>query len=198
MGCISEDDLLEYVDRRLPPERVAQTEGHLRDCEACRYVLVELAPGSSDAHVADSALVGRYEVLRPIGAGGMGVVYAARDLKLRRTVAIKMLRAGDGTAQLAEQKMRARLLREARAMAQLSHPNVLAVYDVGESNGNVFLAMELVDGGTLSHWLREKKRSWREVLDVLLAAARGLSAAHAAGLIHRDFKPENVLVGEDG
>jgi serine/threonine protein kinase/tetratricopeptide (TPR) repeat protein len=197
MGCISEDDLLEYVDRRLPPERVALTEGHLRDCEACRYVLVELAPQSPERHTADSPLFGRYEVLRPIGAGGMGVVYAARDLKLRRTVAIKMLRTGR-TAELTEQKMRARLLREARAMAQLSHPNVLAVYDVGESNGNVFLAMELVEGGTLSHWLRQKKRSWREVLDVLLAAARGLSAAHAAGLIHRDFKPENVLVGEDG
>jgi serine/threonine protein kinase len=170
MSCVSEDDLLDYVDRRLPPERVAETEGHLRGCEVCRQVLAELLPPSHEVLPADSALAGRYEVVGPIGAGGMGVVYAARDLKLRRTV----------------------------AMAQLSHPNVLAVYDVGELNGNVFLAMELVEGGTLTEWLREKKRSWREVLDVLLAAARGLSAAHAAGLIHRDFKPDNVLVGKDG
>jgi tetratricopeptide (TPR) repeat protein/predicted Ser/Thr protein kinase len=197
MGCVSEEDLLEYVDRRLPPERLAETEGHLRACEACRLVLVELAPQSSEVPVTDSAVVGRYEVLRPIGAGGMGVVYAARDSKLRRTVALKMLRLGE-TVDVAEEKMRKRLLREARAMAQLSHPNVLAVYDVGELDGNVFLAMELVEGGTLTHWMREKKRSWREVLDVFLAAARGLSAAHAAGLIHRDFKPDNVLVGKDG
>ena len=197
MSCVSEDDLLEYVDRRLPPERVAETEEHLRACEICRRVLVELAPQSSEGPSVDSALAGRYEVRRAIGAGGMGVVYAARDLKLRRTVAIKMLRPG-GTAEVAEEKMRARLLREARAMAQLSHPNVLAVYDVGELDGNVFLAMELVEGGTLTEWLRQKKRSWREVLDVLLAAARGLSAAHAVGLIHRDFKPDNVLVGTDG
>jgi len=197
MGCVSEEDLLEYVDRRLPPERLAETEGHLRACEACRLVLVELAPQSSEVAATDSVVIGRYEVLRPIGAGGMGVVYAARDCKLRRTVALKMLRPGE-TVDVAEEKMRKRLLREARAMAQLSHPNVLAVYDVGELDGKVFLAMELVEGGTLTHWLREKKRSWREVLDIFLAAARGLSAAHAAGLIHRDFKPDNVLVGNDG
>src|SRR5438128_964381 len=196
MGCVSEEDLFEYVDRRLPPERLAETEGHLRSCEVCRRVLVELVPDSSAAPVADSEAVSRYEVLRPIGAGGMGIVYAARDPKLRRTVALKMLRPG-GTAKEAEEKMRKRLLREARAMARLSHPNVLAVYDVGEIDGQVFLAMELVEGGTLRQWLREKKRSWREVLDVLLPAARGLAAAHAAGLIHRDFKPDNVLVGSD-
>jgi len=197
MGCVSEEDLFEYVDRRLPPERLAETEGHLRSCEVCRGVLVELVPDSSAVPVADSEAVSRYEVLRPIGAGGMGIVYAARDPKLRRTVALKMLRPG-GTAKEAEEKMRKRLLREARAMARLSHPNVLAVYDVGELDGNVFLAMELVEGGTLRQWLREKRRSWREVLDVLLPAARGLAAAHAAGLIHRDFKPDNVLVGTDG
>ena len=195
--CVSEDDLLEYVDRRLPAERVAETEGHLRACEVCRQILAELAPQPRDGPFEDSPLAGRYEVLHPIGAGGMGVVYAARDLKLRRTVAIKMLRPS-ATMDVAEEKMRSRLLREARAMAQLSHPNVLAVYDIGELDGNVFLAMELVEGGTLTQWLRQKKRSWREVFEVFLAAGRGLSAAHAAGLIHRDFKPDNVLVGKDG
>jgi len=127
----------------------------------------------------------------------MGVVYAARDGKLRRDVALKMLRPG-GAGDATQAKMRERLLREARAMAQLSHPNVLPVYDVGELAGDIFVAMELVDGGTLRTWLREKRRSWREVLEAFLAAARGLAAAHAAGLIHRDFKPDNVLVGNDG
>src|SRR3954467_12452579 len=137
MGCVSEEDLFEYVDRRLPPERLAETEGHLRACEVCRGVLVELVPAPSAA-VTDSMAVCRYEVLRPIGAGGMGIVYAARDPKLRRTVALKMLRPG-GRAEETEERMRKRLLREARAMARLSHPNVLAVYDVGEMNGQVFL-----------------------------------------------------------
>jgi len=103
-----------------------------------------------------------------------------------------------GVGETSEARMRGRLLREARAMARLSHPNVLAVYDVGELDGQVFLAMELIEGGTLTAWPHEKRRSWREVLHVFLDAARGLAAAHAAGLIHRDFKPDNVLVGADG
>jgi serine/threonine protein kinase len=198
MRCVSEDDLLEYVERRLPPERLAETELHLRCCDECRRVLVEIAPSdAAEAPAAHSERVGRYEVLSPIGAGGMGVVYAARDPKLRRTVALKMLRPG-AQENATDSKMRERLLREARAMARLSHPNVLSVYDVGELNGQVFLAMELVEGATLTTWLRERRRSWREVLDVFVEAGRGLSAAHAAGLIHRDFKPDNVLVGNDG
>ena len=194
MGCVSEDDLLEYVERRLLPERVAETEAHLRSCESCRRVLAEVVP---EAGPPDGELGGRYEVIGTIGAGGMGVVYSARDAKLRRTVALKMLRPGSA-GDASQPKMRERLLSEARAMARLSHPNVLPVYDVGELGGDVFLAMELVDGGTLRTWLGQERRSWRDVLEVFLAAARGLGAAHRAGIIHRDFKPDNVLVGSDG
>jgi serine/threonine protein kinase len=194
MGCVSEDDLLEYVERRLPPENLAETEAHLRGCDSCRRLLAEVAPEANDA---EKELAGRYEVIGPIAAGGMGIVYAARDAKLRRTVALKMLRPG-GAGDATQAKMRERLLREARAMAQLSHPNVLPVYDVGELGGDIFVAMELVDGSSLRSWIGEKRRSWREILDVFLASARGLAAAHVAGIIHRDFKPDNVLVGKDG
>ncbi len=198
MGCVSEEDLLEYLDRRLPSGDLAAVEAHLRGCDGCRRVLAEVArPAGPEAAVPEGELAGRYELLRPIGAGGMGVVYAARDPKLRRPVALKMVRPG-GTGETSEAKMRERLLREARAMARLSHPNVLAVYDVGELDGHVFLAMELIEGVTATAWLHQKGRSWREVLDVFLAAARGLAAAHAAQIIHRDFKPDNVLIGNDG
>src|SRR6266542_1175444 len=197
MGCLAEDDLLEYVERRLAPEDVAAAEAHLRGCNGCRQALAELARSAGPEPPAPGEPPGRYEVLEPIGAGGMGVVYAARDHQLRRTVALKMLQPG-GAGETSQARMRERLLREARAMARLSHPNVLAVYDDGELDGQVFLAMELVEGRTLTAWLGEERRSWREVLDVFLDAARGLAAAHAAGLIHRDFKPDNVLVGADG
>ncbi len=198
MGCVSEDDLLEYVERRLHPEAVAAVEAHVRGCDGCRRTLAELAqPASPEGPAPEEEPSPRYEALEPIGAGGMGVVYAARDLKLRRTVALKMLRPG-GAADAGQARVRERLLREARAMARLSHPNVLSVYDVGELGGDVFLTMELVEGATATAWLQEKRRSWREVLEVFLAAARGLAAAHAAGIIHRDFKPDNLLVGEDG
>jgi serine/threonine protein kinase len=135
--------------------------------------------------------VGRYVAIRPLGAGGMGVVFAAYDPELDRKVAIKLLHSH-------QESGHRRLLREARALARLSHPNVVAIHDVGEHAGRVFPSMEFVDGRTLRDWLAAAPRGPREVLEVFIPAARGLAAAHEKGLVHRDFKPENVMLGADG
>ncbi len=146
-----------------------------------------------DATLERGALVGRYVVVDRLGAGGMGIVYSAYDPELDRKVALKMLRAeADGHA------ARARLLREAQALARLDHPNVVAVHDVGAVGERVWLAMEFVDGHTLGRWCAERPRTWREIVEVMTQAGRGLAAAHAAGLVHRDFKPDNVMVSRDG
>jgi tetratricopeptide (TPR) repeat protein len=141
--------------------------------------------------------IGRYVVDDRLGEGGMGVVYRAIDPELDRKVAIKLLQGrAAGSQSVGDQ---AWLLREAQALARLSHPNVVSVHDVGTLPGDrVFVAMELVDGITLRKWLKAEQRSWRQVLPVLVAAGRGLVAAHEAGLVHRDFKPDNVIVGNDG
>ncbi|MBC8070947.1 MAG: protein kinase, partial [Deltaproteobacteria bacterium] len=137
-------------------------------------------------------VVGRYKVLERIGQGGMGVVYAAHDDELDRDVAIKILRSelAPGTAG------RQRLVREAQATAKLSHPNVVHVYEVGQQGEQVFMAMELVRGRTLRAWCEASSRPWRELVAMFVQAGEGLVAAHAHGIIHRDFKPDNVLIGE--
>jgi len=142
--------------------------------------------------LARGSSVGRYVVLGELGAGGMGVVYAAYDPELDRKVAIKLLRPelGARARPQAAEHARMRLLREAQALAKLGHPNVVAIHDVGAVADGVWLAMEFVEGETLGSW-SARRRSWREVLTVMRAAARGLAAAHAAGLIHRDFKPKS-------
>jgi len=144
------------------------------------------------------AVIGRYVVLFTLGAGGMGIVFAAYDPELDRKVALKLLhpRYTGGDAPSVDAP-RARLLREAQALAKLSHPHIVAIHDVGEHGGSVWLAMEYVDGETLSAWLKQR-RTWREVLSVVIPAAKGLAAAHAAGLVHRDIKPDNLMVARDG
>ncbi|NUO49616.1 MAG: serine/threonine protein kinase, partial [Polyangiaceae bacterium] len=139
--------------------------------------------------------VGRYKLIDRIGEGGMGVVYVAHDPELDRRVALKLLRPEPGAE---TEERRTRLVLEAQAMAKLSHPNVVTVHDVGRVGEQLFLAMELVDGVTLSRFLAREAPPRRKVLELLLLAGRGLAAAHGAGLVHRDFKPDNVLVGNDG
>ena len=157
------------------------------------------ANSANTPRLARGSTVGRYIVLDRLGSGGMGVVFSAFDPELDRKVAVKVLNAGDRRKKKAG---RVRLLREAQALAKLNHPNTIAVYDVGTLGESVFLAMEFIAGKTLRGWVADKRDrgelDWRAVLDVFMQAGRGLAAAHAAGIVHRDFKPENVMVDLDG
>ncbi|HSS00348.1 MAG TPA: serine/threonine-protein kinase [Kofleriaceae bacterium] len=149
--------------------------------------------GASDRASAAGPTLGRYRLEHELGAGGMGVVHAAFDPDLERRVALKVLRVAAPSADAKD-----RLMREARAMARLSHPNVITVHEVGTANGRDFVAMELIHGGSLAEWLRADKRRPAAILEAFVAAGRGLAAAHAAGIVHRDFKPHNVLRSREG
>jgi eukaryotic-like serine/threonine-protein kinase len=145
----------------------------------------------SVATIAD----GRYRIERVLGGGGMAVVYCAHDVELGRTVAVKLL--AEHLAE--EQEFRDRFLREARIAARLAHPNVVAVYDAGEDDGRPYMVMEVVEGETLAELLaREHRLPPRQVVDLGLQAAAGLAHAHAHGLVHRDVKPQNLLLRRDG
>jgi tetratricopeptide (TPR) repeat protein len=156
----------------------------------------EPASGAPDqASLPPGTAVGRFVVLSSLGAGGGGVVYAAYDRELDRRIALKFVRPH---ASPQGDTARARLVREAQALARVDHPNVVAVHDIGSFGDEVFLAHALVEGSSLREWMGERRRRWREVVEVFAQAARGLAAAHRAGIVHRDFKPENVLIGRDG
>jgi serine/threonine protein kinase/tetratricopeptide (TPR) repeat protein len=196
-GCPSVQAVADFMSRRIDAAGATSIELHLDRCASCRELVSMLAVGTNsleenrDLALADvrGERLGRYELTERLGAGAMSVVYAAHDPKLERDVALKLLNDASASA---------RLVREGQALARLAHPNVVAVYDVGDHDGTVFIAMELIDGVTLSRWLRDEKRTRSQILDVFVQAGRGLAAAHAAGFVHRDFKPDNVLVGHDG
>jgi len=189
-------------------------------CEACRQRVAALAVGSRDEEARSSDVtmcapstmtappgvelvvpaagerIGRYLVLSRIGSGGMGVVLAAHDPELDRRVAIKLVQPSVPAA--VSERAHDMLRREAQAMARVDHPNVVTVHDVGSHGGRLFIAMQLVPGVSLDVWLRGVRRRWRTALAICRDAGRGLAAAHRAGLVHRDVKPQNILVGEDG
>jgi tetratricopeptide (TPR) repeat protein len=213
LGCLEENTVAAFAEARLPLAEAGEVRRHARLCVTCRdSVIAAFARSGIAAAIATEHLaiveaaverdplpagtaVGRYTVLALVGRGGMGEVYAAYDPGLDRRVALKLMSATGGDR---DDNAQERLTREAQAIAKLSHPNVVIVHDVGSFEGQVFVAMEFVEGATLAAWLVERPRGWREVLDVFIQAARGLAAAHAAGLVHRDFKPQNVMVARDG
>lgn len=176
----------------MPREHLVMGDSTERDHTAVPTVVEPVSGDARPTELATGARLGRYIVLERLGRGGMGIVYAAYDPDLDCKVAVKLLRARSELGSSGS----AWLLREAQAMAALAHPNVAAVYDVGTIDEQLFLAMELLEG-SLKRWL-DHDHGWREVMARFLEAARGLEAAHAAGIVHRDFKPDNVLLTKDG
>ncbi|MEX1369277.1 MAG: serine/threonine-protein kinase [Nannocystaceae bacterium] len=214
--CLDEQRALDFVQGRVRSSDRSSVHAHLAQCSPCAALVADLAHVlDDDASLARSAMntsrgptprpdellaplspgtrVGRYRVLRSLAAGGMGAVYVAEDPKLGTEVALKLLRAD-----FVEAGAGLRLRREAQALARLSSPHVVTVHAAGDSEYGVWVAMELVHGCTLAQWLSARPRPWSEVLMRFRAAAAGLRDAHAAGLVHRDFKPSNVLLGDDG
>ncbi len=147
---------------------------------------------NSEANLEQGTQIGRLKILRKLGAGAIGVVYAAYDPTLDREVAVKLIRGGQDSP-----AARVRLVREAQALAKLTHPNVVAVHDAGTHRGQVWLSMEFVIGRTLRDWIATEKPNWQRVLAVVMQAGQGIAAAHSEGLLHRDIKPDNLMVGDD-
>jgi hypothetical protein len=198
--CPGEEPIAAYAAGRLPRKERDAIDAHLDTCSSCSEVVATLAKLASSGAMPASTIgdrvdeaerlleghLGRYVLLSRIGEGGLGVVYSAYDPELDRRVALKILRrSGDGIRD------------EARNIAKLAHPNVVAVHDVGRVDDTSFVAMEFVDGVTLRTWLAES-RTEHQILDAFVQAGRGLAAAHAVGLVHRDVKPSNIMIGADG
>lgn len=201
-SCPDENRIAAMIQGFLDEESLRRVEDHIDVCPACTSLLAELAPLlAGGAQPADGAErhdggLGRYRIMDTLGAGAMGVVYLAYDPRLKRNVALKLIRPE--LLARGDEPVRGRLLREARLLASLSHPNVLTIFDADATSDSIFLATEYVEGATLGQWVANTRPSWHAVVKVFIQAARGLSAAHRRGLIHRDIKPSNILVGTDG
>jgi tetratricopeptide (TPR) repeat protein/predicted Ser/Thr protein kinase len=204
-ACPRGERLAAFVEGRVARGELAALEQHVAGCAVCRRVIAAAARGgdgarsvgNADTLVLDGAgarrlelgrVAERYVLLEQLGRGGMGTVFVAWDRELARRVALKILHPGVHDD---------RFQREAQALARLKHPGVVTVYDVGRDGDDVYITMELVEGRSLRRWL-DGPRRWQRVLATFVSAGRGLAAAHRAGLVHRDFKPDNVLVGDDG
>lgn len=191
-NCAGDNTIAALIAGAIDPTAARGLDAHLDTCASCRELVASLGRGLS-ALTSEHACqrVGRYELLRAIGVGGMGVVYEARDTVLDRRVAVKLLRPDSACdPQL--------LLAEARAMARLSHRNIAAIHDAGFADGRVYLCMEYVAGTTLREWLAAATRTAREIVDAFIAAGRGLAYIHDQRVVHLDFKPDNVLVERSG
>ncbi len=200
--CLDDNDALRILLKPHDDDATAARE-HLDQCESCRALVAAgaralgegepTAPGWPSTELAKGSEIGAYRILHVLGRGAMGTVYLAWDDRLARRVAVKVL-----DREVASDRAWSRLRTEARAMAQLRHPNVVEVLDFGKGVAGPFIAMEYVDGTDFHQWLRERPRPVSTILDHLLQAGRGLAAAHRSGMVHRDFKPANILVGRDG
>jgi serine/threonine protein kinase/tetratricopeptide (TPR) repeat protein len=195
--CPPEDRLVD-LSRGVAGDDAEALREHLDECASCRIAVARLLASAPVADRCGTLVAGRYRLGRALGKGGMGEVHEAWDETLERRVAVKTIGARTGVASIDGEQDVARLVRESKAMARVRHPNVVTVFDAGSWEGRAFVVMELVEGHTLRSWRAHAPRGWREILAMYTAAAHGLQAAHARGIVHRDFKPDNVLVDQAG
>ncbi len=193
--CPDAGEFAALLDNSLSAEQERELHAHLDRCPACTELVIELGLQHAGS-ATEPQCIGRYQIRREIGAGNMGVVYECYDPELGRTVAVKVLHVDHHSDDHSERT--ARMRREARLLASLSHPNIVAIYDVGTWRGQIFLTLEYVDGHSLRRWRTEHQADWREIVEIFMDAGRGIAAAHAAHIIHRDIKPDNILISEQG
>src|SRR5215510_7138101 len=187
-ACAGDEELRREVDSLLSQqERSGSTLGNAASDLAAEWV-------QEHEHLTSGQVIGHFQILSELGKGGMGEVYLAEDQKLRRKVALKLLRREFAT----QTGSLRRFKQEAQAASALNHPHIVTIYEIGDADDTHFIAAEYVDGGTLKGWASAKKRTWRESIGLLVGVADGLAAAHLAGILHRDIKPDNILVAKNG